>query len=432
MPRPTTGLPPRGETEGGHDHGARLALAPRLAERLARRARTGEILLRKGQVEAALRCVEEVSAVARALGSVAPRGAANATPGAAPDRPGVGRPASEPPFAPVPLRRLHHAAPRPPIVAAPGATDEAWDRANQPTERVLLAGLGPPDAAPESLGPAPDFAPGSLVADRYHIEAKIGAGGMSAVYRAHDEELGEVVALKLFSLRTHDDGLLLRFKQELCVSRRLSHPNVVHLYDIGTFEGQKFLTMELLEGRSLRDLLDHAGHFDPRRAIRVLVQVCAGLDTAHRAGIVHRDVKPENLFVTSEGIVKVMDFGIAKRTSSEADPATAGWVVGTPTYMAPEQLASFDDVSPLADVYSLGVVAFELLAGVPPFLAATPLELLLRHMTEPPPSLRARDDSTPVGLDDLVRSLLAKDPARRPQSCAEVAARLLGVLADLG
>jgi hypothetical protein len=411
-------------------------MAGRLADRLARRARTGERLLRRGNVAAALRCFDEVCAVARALAAIAPADPAPRDTDLAPSAPPTVVPGDDPdapdggaPLTPVPLRRALLAASRPVHVEAP--PDPAADRSNLPTERVARSSFPSVEVAPEPLGPAPELPPDTIVAGRYRVEARIGTGGMSSVHRVLDLELDERVALKLFAPAAHDDALLVRFKQELCVSRRLAHPNVVHLYDIGTFEGHKFITMELYDGSSLRDLLVRAGRFDPRRAIRVLVQACAGLDTAHRAGVVHRDVKPENLFVTTSGLVKVMDFGIAKRQSDAIDPASARWVVGTPTYMAPEQLASFDDVSPLADVYSLGVVAFELLAGVPPFFAESPLELLLCHSADPPPSLCGRDDGVPAELDAIVQRALAKDPADRPQSCAELAALLLGVLAHL-
>jgi hypothetical protein len=419
------------------DHAARaahLGSAAHLARRLGRRARAGGLLLARGRLGEAARSFAQAGGVARALEALGDgpnrRSGVVAEPATA-EAPGEAPPES--PYAPAPLRRPPHAPPSDPPPAWP-TTPEAWERANVTTERVPRVSGPPPvrvDLPPESAALSEGFAPGAVVAERYRIEARIGAGGMSAVYRARDLELGEDVALKVFSVRPHDESLLERFKRELCVSRQLAHPNVVHLYDIGTFRGRKFISMELLRGCSLRDELAR-GPLAPRRAIHVLVQACAGLDTAHRAGVVHRDVKPENLFVTDEGLVKVMDFGIAKRRAASTSVAVAGWVAGTPTYMAPEQITSFDAVTPLADVYALGVCAFEMLTGAPPFVADSSFELLVMQLSDPPPSPRARSAAVSPALDELVLRLLDKDPARRVQSCAEVAARLLGVLAESG
>src|SRR2546430_1406107 len=198
--------------------------------------------------------------------------------------------------------------------------------------------------ADEPRGSGEKFEPGATVAGRYRLEAKIGQGGMAAVFRAFDLELEENVALKVFSGEQTSEVLLARFKQELKLSRQLIHPNIIRLYDIGVHLGHRYISMELLVGKSLKDRMRTPIEF--RTALGFLLQACHGLQAAHDVGVVHRDVKPDNFFVTDDGVLKVMDFGIAKQYATPG-VTVAGSIAGTPLYMSPEQVGNFSAVTHL-------------------------------------------------------------------------------------
>jgi serine/threonine-protein kinase len=283
----------------------------------------------------------------------------------------------------------------------------------------------PPAALAPATGTLPmpgEIAPGAMIADRYRIDAKIGQGGMAAVYRAHDLELGEDIAMKLFLQPSEDAQLVARFKQELTLSRGLSHPNIVRLYDIGQHQGCRFLTMELLQGTDLGAIIN-GKPLELSRGLRYLVQACAALALAHDKGVIHRDIKPANFFITREDILKVMDFGIAKKSAAPAAMTQAGFIAGTPAYMSPEQINNFSAVSHRTDIYALGVVAYEIFTGVVPFDHDEMMQLLMMHLTATPQPPRARNPHLPVELDEIISSLLEKDPAKRIQSCHELGAR---------
>ena len=280
----------------------------------------------------------------------------------------------------------------------------------------------------------PELTPGAIIADRYRIEDEIGRGGMGIVFRATDLELDEAIAIKVFSQRRDNRDLVHRFKQELSLCRSLSHPNVIRLHDIGAHEGRKFISMELLAGASLRVSIHD--RVSPRVAIRLLEQACAGVLAAHVRGVVHRDVKPDKLFVTTDGIVKLMDFGLAKRlVAMEGEPTeevtAAGFVGGSPAYMAPEQITDFGQVSFAADLYSLGVIAYELFTGVKPFQHQERAELLQMHMRETPEPPSMKDARLPPELDAVVLRCLRKDPRARFRSCDELQEELHALLASV-
>ncbi len=283
------------------------------------------------------------------------------------------------------------------------------------------------------LAPPPVFDPldlprGARVADRYDVVRRVGQGGMASVYEVVDTELGETVAMKLFGQSREDGGLVARFKQEVSLSRRLAHANIIRLYDLGTHAGCKFLTMELLRGADLAHVIAQGRPSIPD-ALRLLVQSCAGLYAAHSQGIIHRDVKPDNFFVTDEGVVKLMDFGIAKGKSAagQSGLTVAGFIAGTPAYMSPEQISNFGSVTHLTDLYALGVMAFELLTGTLPFEHEEMMPLLLMHQTVEPPSPRSRNPSIPAELDAIVLRLLAKRPEDRFADCRALATALVEV-----
>ncbi len=260
---------------------------------------------------------------------------------------------------------------------------------------------------------------GFVVADRYRIESLIGRGGMAVVYKAHDLELEETIAIKLFAHGLSDQTLLSRFKQELALCRQITHPNVIRLYDIGSHNDVRFITMELLSGDDLCDLLEKGR--DQLRDLGYLIQLCDGLQAVHDKGVVHRDLKPENIFVTRDGVVKLMDFGIAKRRTTEGGITMEGFSAGTPAYMAPEQINSFASVTHLSDLYSLGVIAYRIFTDRLPFESEMAMAVLVKQLNEAPAPPSTHEPTIPDELEYIILQLMEKDPKRRIQSCAELA-----------
>jgi len=262
--------------------------------------------------------------------------------------------------------------------------------------------------------------PAYVVADRYRLEKKLGSGGMAAVYEATDLELGERIAIKLFARGGTDPSMVSRFRQELALARQISHPNVVRLYDIGAHREVRFITMEILDGMDLADKLDASREL--LRDLGYLIQVCEGVNCVHERGVVHRDLKPENLFVTNANVVKLMDFGIAKRTEAAKGNLTVeGFTAGTPAYMAPEQINDFKSATHLSDIYSIGVIAYRMFAGVLPFDHDNAMAVLVKHLNEVPAPPTTWDASIPEELEFFIMQLLEKEPGRRFQSCRELA-----------
>ncbi len=270
---------------------------------------------------------------------------------------------------------------------------------------------------------------GQTLNGRYRVVSRIGEGGMSAVYRADHLLLGRPVALKVLNaeMAGHREAML-RFEREALVSGKIQHPNVVSASDSGRLaDGSLYLVLELVEGRSLRDLSKSEGKLPAPRALAIAAQIADALDAAHGAGVVHRDLKPSNvMLLTREGtseFVKVLDFGLARQqgaTVSGEALTRAGRIFGTPQYMAPEQ-ARGDQVDERADLYALGVILYELCAGRPPFDASDLLVLLMQHIRESPPAL---PDHVPEPVARFILALLQKDPGRRPKSARRVSKAL--------
>lgn len=267
--------------------------------------------------------------------------------------------------------------------------------------------------------PALPVSTGSLLGSRYRLDDRVGAGGMGEVWRATDLVLDRLVAVKLLHPGyAQDEDDLTRFRAEARHAGSLSHPGIAQVYDYGEADPPypPYLVMELVDGPSLASLLDE-GPADPARTMGLVAQAARALQAAHLAGLVHRDIKPDNLLLSRSGQLKITDFGIAH--AAGAAPLTRpGTLIGTPAYLAPERAAG-EPATPAADLYALGIVAFECLTGEPPF-TGEPLAVALAHQVRPLPSL---PPSVPVEVAELVADLTAKDPRARPASAAEVAGR---------
>jgi tRNA A-37 threonylcarbamoyl transferase component Bud32 len=264
---------------------------------------------------------------------------------------------------------------------------------------------------------------GTVLGGRYRLESRIAAGGMGEVWRAHDETLDRTVAVKLMHAQlSHDPGFLERFRREARHTAALSHPGIAAVYDYGETVAEDattraYLVMQLIEGRSLHEVLEQDGRLAPQRTLDVVAQVASALQAAHAAGVVHRDVKPANLLLRSDGSVVVTDFGIARSVHSTGHLTVPGEVLGTAAYLAPEQ-AEGKPATPLTDVYSLGIVAYQCLAGIRPFQADTPVATALAHLREPAPPL---PPDVPEATRAIVERAMAKDPADRFTSAAALA-----------
>jgi eukaryotic-like serine/threonine-protein kinase len=255
-----------------------------------------------------------------------------------------------------------------------------------------------------------------LVESRYQVERELGRGAMSTVYLARDHELERPVALKVLDDRVAgDDGLKERFVREARLAASLSHPNVVTIFDTGQDEGRPYIVMECVDGRTLAERLDEEGPLPPAEIAAIGAQICAGLEHAHAAGLVHRDLKPGNLIERSEdGTIKIADFGIAHAADVTGLTET-GTILGTASYLAPEQ-ADGGQISPATDLYALGVVLYELVAGRPPFSFGSLAEIGVKQRLGPPPPLRG----APEWLEVVILRCLAPEPDDRPASAAEV------------
>ena len=261
--------------------------------------------------------------------------------------------------------------------------------------------------------------PGSLFANRYEVKEILGQGGMGTVFKAVDRDLGDVIAIKTLKQEflNADPTALERFKSEIRLARRISHRNVVRTHDLGERDGMYYITMEYVEGKSLKELIRARGRLPVAVTLSVGKQLARALEIAHEQGVIHRDIKPQNMVVEPDGVLKVMDFGIARLAErpQESGMTRQGMIIGTPEYMAPEQMTG-DSVDPRADLYAVGCVLFECLVGHAPFMADTPYQLVAQVLENIPVRVRSLNAEVPEGLDALIAELLSKAPAGRPQS----------------
>ncbi|MEA2874473.1 MAG: eukaryotic-like serine/threonine-protein kinase [Hyphomicrobiales bacterium] len=298
------------------------------------------------------------------------------------------------------------------------------------------------DATIAGLAPV-DPLVGHTLDDKYRLEEKLGVGGMGTVYRARHLLIDRPVAVKVLNQRfVEDEAARTRFRREARAAGRLQHTNAVTVTDFGeSHDGYVYLVMELLEGRTLREVLAKEAPLDPARSVSLMMQISAAVAAAHEAGIIHRDLKPANIFIVQRAevpaVVKVLDFGIAKLAAESLDedePLTLtqiGAMIGTPRYMSPEQCDGAE-LTPAADVYSLGVILYEMLTGTVPFSGSTPLAIAMKHTSEAPRNPREFVSTIPPALEQIVLHALEKRPPDRPANAAEFRKELVETAERLG
>ncbi|MGH7487837.1 MAG: serine/threonine protein kinase, partial [bacterium] len=280
--------------------------------------------------------------------------------------------------------------------------------------------VSPPPRRPSSLFvSAAVLNPGDVLGGRYEVLQLLGEGGMGAVYKVRDRELDRFVALKLIRPElAASPAILARFKQELLLAHQVTHKNVIRIYDLSDADGVKFITMEYIEGIDLRGLLLDRGKMSPTEAVEIVRQVCFALYAAHTVGVIHRDLKPQNIMQNQQGRMLVMDFGLARSIESEGMTQT-GALVGTMEYMSPEQ-AMGGELDQRSDIFALGLIFFELLTGKMPYKADTALASLLKRNQERAIPAVDLDPAIPQGLSDIVSKCLERDLNQRYQTVQEI------------
>ncbi len=254
----------------------------------------------------------------------------------------------------------------------------------------------------------------------YSIVSELGRGGMGVVYKAHEESLNRMVALKVLGRHlSEDESFVERFKREAQSAAALNHPNIVQVYAIDVFEGQHYFAMEYVEGSSIQQIIKSQGPFDPVTAARLILQAASGLDAAHGRGIVHRDIKPANLMLDERGLVKIADFGLALLAAGTTRLTATGMFMGTPGYLSPEQCLD-EDIDQRTDIYSLGVTLYEMLTGVIPLNADSPLALLRQIIDVEPKDVGELRPEVPETLRVILRKMMAKKPENRYANCADL------------
>lgn len=249
--------------------------------------------------------------------------------------------------------------------------------------------------------------------DDYSVVETLGEGAYSRVYKARHNDWNDLVALKLLKQETKDPEMLARTKREIEIGLELKHPNVVQMFAFGTYHGSPYIVTEFVPGRPLDEVLKKEGPFPLARACHIIEQLALGLEHAHSKGVIHRDLKPGNLFLTSDDQLKILDFGLARIVDSDQKLTKTGQALGTPVYMSPEQIRG--KVSPASDYYSMGIIFYELLLGNPPFVGDSAMVILSAHAFQKPPKVKEKNPDIPDEISDLIAALLVKRPEKRLQ-----------------
>jgi serine/threonine protein kinase/Tfp pilus assembly protein PilF len=271
--------------------------------------------------------------------------------------------------------------------------------------------------------PSGELTRGTTFAERFEVIEELGKGGMGRVYRVFDKKIDEEVALKLLNPEVSSDKKTIeRFRNELKLARKISHKNVCRMYDLNEERGTQYISMEYVPGEDLKNTILRVGHLSVGKAVSVAKQVCEGLMEAHRLGVVHRDLKPQNIMIDKEGNVRIMDFGIARSLIKKGITGT-GLIIGTPEYMSPEQ-AEMKEVDPLSDIYSLGVILYEMVTGKVPFEGETPLSVAMKHKSEEPPDPREINAQVPEGLSRVILKCMEKKREDRYQTAEALLSEL--------
>jgi serine/threonine protein kinase len=275
---------------------------------------------------------------------------------------------------------------------------------------------------PEIQSPFIKVKEGMIINDRFKIKKKIGTGGFGTVYFAHDKILDENVALKILHPQFNiDSEVKERFLREIKLARKISHTNVVRIFDISEVQGNSIISMEYFESKNLKEVIQKEGVFKFDRALKIIKQICQALDSAHEINIIHRDIKPHNILVNDEDLIKIVDFGIARNIYRNPDEGVTktGTIIGTPDYMSPEQ-ASGNNYDHRSDLYSLGIVIYEMLSGAVPFKSESPLNTLLQHIQERHESIVLRNHNVPYWFSEILDKILEKKPQDRYNSGKEI------------
>jgi len=274
--------------------------------------------------------------------------------------------------------------------------------------------------------PPTELERGTTFAERYEVIEELGKGGMGKVYKVFDKKIKEVVALKLVRPEISTDKKTIeRFNNELRLARKISHRHVCRMYDLGEEGASHFITMEYVPGEDLKRFIKRSGQLTVGKAVSIAEQICEGLAEAHHLGVIHRDLKPQNIMIDSEGNTRIMDFGIARFLEGEG-VTTQGVLIGTPDYMSPEQ-AEMEGVDQRSDIYALGVILFEMVTGRVPFEGKTPLSIAMKHKSEPPPDPRNLNVQVTDGLSQVILKCMEKEKHNRYQSAEELLADLKNI-----
>jgi len=305
-------------------------------------------------------------------------------------------------------------------------------RSENPADSSFCSKCGSPLLAPQQIldshtktleMPSGELARGSTFASRFEVVEKLGKGGMGQVYRVFDRKTDEEVALKLLNPEVSSDKKTIeRFRNELKLARKISHKNICRMYDLNEEQGTQYITMEYVPGEDLKNTILRVGHLSVGKAVSVAKQACEGLMEAHRLGVVHRDLKPQNIMIDKEGNVRIMDFGIARSLIKKGITGT-GLIIGTPEYMSPEQ-AEMKEVDQRSDIYSLGVILYEMVTGRVPFEGETPLSVAMKHKSEEPPDPREVNAQVPEGLSRVILKCMEKKRENRHQNAEALLSEL--------